>query len=480
MSSIQTIREAIIEALPIETSNHGTVPERRHMYIPSSHLKALRLECNLVVGARGVGKSTWTAALSSIPLRTILGNSLAELDKTDVRIGFSNAPNPEIHPDGDAFSSLMDTGAKPYDVWRAVLTRWLAGVVGKSVPEQTWNETIDWVRAQPDSFAKLARDANEQLEHMGRFGLIVFDALDRTSSDWKTMDGIVRDLLRLVLWLKSFPRIHGKVFLREDQFDRTITDFPDASKLLSTRAELTWAPHDLHGLLWQMLCNAPMPHGEYLRNVYKKIVGVPPASKDGVWHLAEDIKREGGKQRTLFESLAGPWMGRDPRRGVPYVWSVSHLADGRGRTSLRSFRAAIRAAAEDSLEKYPSHIHALHFESIKRGVQKASEIRVDEMVEDYPWVTQLMAPLRGLTVPCDFALMEERWHQQFPSGPQSLCSNRLPPQHLERGWPGVRTDLERLGIFETKKDDRLNMPDLYRVGFGLGRRGGVKVSDPNR
>jgi hypothetical protein len=24
------------------------------------------------------------------------------------------------------------------------------------------------------------------------------------------------------------------------------------------------------------------------------------------------------------------------------------------------------------------------------------------------------------------------------------------------------------------KDGRINMPDLYRVGFGLGRRGGVK------
>lgn len=37
-------------------------------------------------------------------------------------------------------------------------------------------------------------------------------------------------------------------------------------------------------------------------------------------------------------------------------------------------------------------------------------------------------------------------------------------------------DLERLGIFEKMKDSRINMPDLYRVGFGLGRRGGVKPS----
>lgn len=50
----------------------------------------------------------------------------------------------------------------------------------------------------------------------------------------------------------------------------------------------------------------------------------------------------------------------------------------------------------------------------------------------------------------------------------------MPPQHAERGWDGLRQDLIRLGIFETKKDGRIDMPDLYRVGFGLGRRGGVK------
>jgi hypothetical protein len=38
----------------------------------------------------------------------------------------------------------------------------------------------------------------------------------------------------------------------------------------------------------------------------------------------------------------------------------------------------------------------------------------------------------------------------------------------------VREDLQRLGLLETKKDGRIDMPDLYRVGFGLGRKGGVK------
>ncbi|ADP11828.1 hypothetical protein EJP617_21470 [Erwinia sp. Ejp617] len=35
----------------------------------------------------------------------------------------------------------------------------------------------------------------------------------------------------------------------------------------------------------------------------------------------------------------------------------------------------------------------------------------------------------------------------------------------------------RIGVFEERADERIDMPDLYRVGFGLGRKGGVK---PNK
>ena len=46
-------------------------------------------------------------------------------------------------------------------------------------------------------------------------------------------------------------------------------------------------------------------------------------------------------------------------------------------------------------------------------------------------------------------------------------------QHLERER-GVRHDLEDLGIFLSMEDGRINVPDVFRVGYGLGRRGGVK------
>ena len=53
---------------------------------------------------------------------------------------------------------------------------------------------------------------------------------------------------------------------------------------------------------------------------------------------------------------------------------------------------------------------------------------------------------------------------------------RLPPRRIDLGADGVREALEFLGIFFRMRDGRVNIPDVYRVGYGLGREGGVKPS----
>jgi hypothetical protein len=497
MNDVKKIREAMISVLPTSSSNFGESIEARFMYLPTAHIKALRLDCNLVVGARGVGKSFWTSALADADLRKKLKQDLPELENTAVYIGFSVKEAIDDYPNSDIFIQLIDLAYSAYDIWRAVVARWLSKVVNQTIPCQEWKETVIWVRDNPEKFARLTQEANTIFQKDNKSGLIVFDALDRTSHDWNGMDNIVRDLLRVVLWLKSFSCLHAKVFLREDQFNRAVMSFPDASKLLATKVELTWLGSDLHGLLWQILCNAYGEHGTCLQKVYQQgllgflpLGGIPnyklgsfmdkfhsPDEDDGIWRIHDELKRNTEQQRKLFELLAGAWMGKNPRRGVPYVWIVSHLSDGQGLTSPRSFLVAIRESAENSQNRYSEHTVALHYESIKTGVQKASAIRVAEIAEDYPWVRPIMAPLQGLSLPCEFKQIEERWLQAFPDGLSSVTVDKLPPQNIDQGWLGMKNDLARIGFFTIKKDGRTDMPDLYRVGFGLGRRGGVK---PNR
>lgn len=469
MIEVQLQRQAILAA-DLKPISFGGQPNAANLYIPPSHLKALKLETSVVIGGRGVGKSFWAAALSSEELRSLVGLALPEFQALQVSIGFSEKSKAE-YPDADTFKSLLnDTQLDTYDIWRAVIVRWVARLLDtpEAVPATDWQATIAWVQNEPE----LVKDL--MLKARTNKGLIVFDALDRSSDNWQAMDNLVRGLLRSLLWLKSFSGLYGKVFLREDQAERTVFDFPDASKLKATQAELTWAKHDLHGLLWQRLINAPDNHGEILRNVLVQLESHPQYEKN-IWMLPEAMKRETSVQRKAFEQLAGPWMGKDRRRGVPYIWTVSHLADCRGLASPRSFLAAMEKAIEDSAGRDLEHRYALHYESIKRGIQEASKIRVDEVAEDYPWVKSVLEALEGLNVPIEFSEIKARWQEKFTGGVASIDNQQqLPAQHEKQSWEGVQEDLQRLGMLETKKDNRVDMPDLYRVGFKLGRKGGIR------
>ena len=207
MADVTKIREAIIAALPIDTANHGEPPDAAALYIPPAHVKALRLECNLVVGTRGVGKSFWTAALGSSDLRAALGSSVRELDHTDVRIGFSMTESIDHYPNAEIFAQMLGSGIEAYDIWRAVVVRWLAARLSENLPNAHWTDTVRWLKENPEDTARLMQRADTVFAEKQRFGLIVFDALDRTGNDWRVMDGIVRDLLRTTLWLKSYSRL---------------------------------------------------------------------------------------------------------------------------------------------------------------------------------------------------------------------------------------------------------------------------------
>ncbi len=473
MTNPKTIREAIIAA-PFELDNTGETPRPGTLYIPPAHRKALSRESVLVVGARGVGKSFWTTALGDNELREQLGGSIKELASTIIHIGHAARSSNSAYPDRETFKDLLAKGHEAYAVWRTVIARWLAVVAGETITADSWVSSVQWVEKNPERIARILENASQKLNKDGHFGLIVFDALDRTSDDWETMNHIVRDLLRVALWLRDFPNLRAKVFLRPDQLERTVTTFVDASKILATRADLTWERHDLHAMMWLRLINAPGLHGDCLRSLASSVLPptIKPLLDNDAWVLPSALTAENPYQRPLFESLAGDKMGKDARRGVPYVWSVSHLADGHGWTSPRSFLAAISAAAEDS-QRYRDYPLALHYESLKRGIQKASQIRVEQVAEDDPWVRDVMLPLKGSNVPREYAGILEAWENDFPKGSGSISTSHLPPQHAD-SWEGVCKDLERLGIFVTRKDGRIDMPDLYRVGFGLGRRGGVK------
>lgn len=490
--SVESIRQAILDALPLEVAQHTDEIAPSRLYLPLPHLKALRLESNLVIGDRGVGKSVWCQALqqsSSLQCINALPKSLFPYPVT-VLPGYGTNSDPR-YPDSDTFEKLIKKGLTPYAIWRGVICRALAEVISQPIPNNQWESTVRWVQDQPEAVAALIQKADQHSQDAGMGILFVFDALDRVSSSgqWSFVDQAIGDLLRLVLQLKGTKRLHAKVFLRTDQYERgRFSGIPDVSKLQSTRVELIWSVTDLHGMLWQSLTNGQSSNAsECFRawcrqessdsqpNLFDRTQTQDGDPTSNRWPLPPLLQRDENAQRRLFQRLAGAWMGKDRRRGIPYIWIVNHLADGRGLTSPRSFLEAIKKAAEDS-ERYSEYPLALHFESLKRGVQVASEVRIDELAEDHPWLKGLMTPLAGLSVPCTEEAIYERWVEKigYKSDGAFGLSESLPVNLRNMGRTGIFAYLVHLGLITIMRDNRINMPDLYRVGFRLGRKGGVK------
>ena len=499
------LRRDLINALPADVAQESEEISLTQLYVPWSHSKALRLESSLVIGDRGVGKSVWSQALQNLAQQDrneILPDDLFPY-RLQVRPGFGTALKHDNYPDSEEFENMLSKGnCQSYDIWRAVLCRSFPRAIQQDrpqpIPTSCWQDTVGWVMANREEVAVLIEQADKWFHERNEGFLLVFDALDRVTSKgrWQIVDQAIRDLLRLALQLKASRRLHTKVFLRTDQYERgNFAGITDLSKLQATRVELVWSRIDLHGLLWQRLTNAPsntsareqfrrwcqdtVAAGQSsLRNTgqFSDPSPTPAVSNGARWQLPGLLKKDDDLQRALFEKLAGTWMGKDRRRGVPYLWIVNHLADGQGQTSPRSFLAVIGQAAEDSLQRYEGHPRALHYESLRRGVQAASQIRINELAEDHPWIKELMKPLQGLSVPCASDQFEDCWQMKFGQIPDGVpdLPERLPERLGKQGLQGVMDYLEQLGLITFMRDGRINMPDLYRLGFRLGRRGGIK------
>jgi hypothetical protein len=297
--------------------------------------------------------------------------------------------------------------------------------------------------------------------------------LDLLADKWSDIRPIAKALFQFALDLRSYRSVRLKLFVRSDMIDdQEVFNFPDSSKLKAKKVSLEWSKADLYALMFQCIGNNPdcgSQIREWLQKSYK-LEWEP--SKGSAWIIPQSLRFEEEKQKEIFHAISGPHMGSGRKRGFPYTWLPNHLGDAREQVSPRSFSAALKHAAENTPPEYE---FPLHYNAIKKGVQKASEIRVDEVQEDYPWIRNVMNPIKGLVVPCEKKEITSRWKTRKTIDEiKSQEHKRLPPRHLDSGPDGILQDLETLKLIQEMDDGRIQMPDVYRIAFGLGRKGGVK------
>ncbi len=480
-----SIRQALVD-LPLTQAWEDLAPPRpSEIYIPLMHHKALPPDVSIVEGMRGAGKSFWTAILADDDTRKLVsGVANIHWPNLIVKVGFGLDPDNERFPDAKRIALLITQDCSPDDIWRSVLLRHLLKELGKPLP---FDDEVDaaalWVAANRDPANRYLAECDRDLAQQKKVLLLLFDSLDRLADNWGLIREILSAALQLGLECRSRRAIRCKFFLRPDMVeeDDEIWRFSDSSKLLHSMSGLTWRPNDLFGLILLHLANSESA-GPAFRDAIEHQVHIQWREIDDVYPLPRELTAGEQPLRGIVEALAGPWMGTTAKRGFTFTWIPTHLSDAKGRLSPRSILLAVKRAAEWTSEQYPNHRTALHYEGIQQGVVKASKIRISEIKEDYPWVGPLLEALEGTTVPLTTDELTTKWTKScIQSSLEAAQQNkRLPPRRYSSDpnrkgeIQALVDDLVELAILYRTEDNRINMPDIFRVGFGIKRKGGVK------
>jgi hypothetical protein len=365
-------------------------------------------------------------------------------------------------------ATLQAQGYEPETIWRGVLINALRAEISLAVPASL-RDIIPWMKADIERSEAALREADRSFLNKKQIFLLVFDALDRLGKDWNVITPLTEGILRLALDMRGFRAMKAKVFMRTDQSkDDSLFRFADASKIRSDAVSLVWGRSELFGLLYNQLLK-----DEDVRGALLRLAGDETADD-----LSSELLRDEDLQERLFYRLAGEFMGAGPKRGRTYTWLYDHLADTFGETSPRSFITALRRAANFRPAKGET---VIDYVGIRGGVQEASRVRVSQLKEDYEWIETAIVALHGLEVPCDPTTFIRRWAERKTAAELRLQAKdetrRLPLELVnthDSDEEALLRALKNIGVVEFRTENRINMPDIFRVEAGIKRRGGVR------
>lgn len=261
----------------------------------------------------------------------------------------------------------------------------------------------------------------------------------------------------------ALRHIRAKIFVREDLFAASTSAFPDASKLESRSVSLEWRTEDLYRVLIKHMANL----SEGLRAwIQCSSPGIPLQERGALgWTPPAPLPERGrSSQKAFVDHLAGDRMG-SVKSSYTYRWIPNRLQDARSRIVPRSMLSLIRYAARVALECGPSArgLQLLDHSELREALVHTSNQRVAELREEFPVVARL-EHLRDGTV-----MFERKDVVNALSRPTNE-----PDGHGEDGERVLRTLLD-LGVMSVRRlDGRIDVPDIYRYGFGIKRKGGVK------
>lgn len=478
------IRRAIAN-IPADVSNDAVganVAKLQDIFAPEAHSIALDPSTPIILGPRGSGKSFWSSVLGQANTRAEVVKAYPKLGlaKVDVQFGYTGVGGSE----GVSFDHIDDLVSQNAPIEEAKAFWWATilnatarqfnfGTSRRTKPKDFFSTAQDWEKRED-----LLDSYEQQLRSQDKILLIVFDALDTVARTWPRRRLLTEALLEVVWAMRAYRNIRLKLFLRPDQIEDDALRFVELPKLRTGALRLKWEIEDLYGLLFARLA---LTQDDMCRKAFITLLqsnNINPPDRDAILTRRWSLVTSKDDQKVIMDALAGPFMGQGSyafKKGSTYNWPITHLADAFSEVTPRSFLGLMIAAAQYGIS--PDN-RVITPDGIRHGLRAASKTRVDQLQQEFPWIKGVLAPLSGLLLPQTEDKVVDVWKNadtinQLIKDAES--QNYLPP------FPSKSTNsesdlcvaLERIGVMSRRNDDRIDMPDLFRVAAKLLKKGSI-------
>lgn len=485
-------RRQILESL--EHLSPGEGAAEREASDPASLLKnflptptfkrALDPNAFLIIGERGAGKTELFRVLGSAPnLEEISGRGLRIGKSATLVAGYGRVlPQETGQPDGAVVQQLLGQTDEVH--WHAFWLGMLAARLSRQGEFLDLPADLSVALNKPDRVGIWHPMAMQKLDALvgclnsfeatllseKRTILVTYDELDRVVPAYRHLFAPLRALLSL--WLekwRSWTQLRPKIILRTDLWESRLLAFPDASKLAGHRVDLDWRPEWLYQMAIKRMLNGTQSLREFVIDAAQEAGA--PLTILATEELGLLPQVDESAFAAVVTAMVGEFMGANPRKGWTYSWIPNHIQDAKGRALPRPFLNVFALAARVALDRtgladtreLPLFIPS----DLGDALARTSERRMDEVSEARAWLQPLRTLFDGKEVP---VAAEEV---------VSLLAKVHWPEPPDLGAPPTNEPGEllgyliELGLFERRPDGRLNVPDIYRHGLGMKRRGGV-------
>ena len=492
-----TLREQLAKALD-RIPTDGSPQDWGDVYIPPSHLQALDPDRMVVEGMRGAGKSFWTGVLTNADFRKQLGmldigfdlkKSLQSVQDS-YRIGLDAGTLETKFPKSNELAKLLALpGVNPETIWMVAILLLFPedtqlGMPRSTDPYDVWTTPMAWAGLNPARISNGLAFLDRRLSASSQVTLVVIDAIDRASHDLSQVSAMGAGLLRVLLELRFAKGLRIKAFFREDVLSRASPSVVDASKLLNNKVILKWDQNELYSLAFSRIAQ----HSTYFREQFRNLAGFS-WRRDSAQRFVCDKINDIDIQKDLWCALVGNYMGKIATKGHSYPYIFNHLSDGLGRVAPRTFLVALQEALAATVNQYTEKTdHVIHYEAIKDGVRTASSNRVDQLKEEYAWIDPALQCIHSQkeTIPMNWTTLKSIWLANTAAVLNEIESMRerslIPWQtHSDPTIKieALRTTLNEIGVIKVKmrgNDERIEIPDIYRLAYKIGRKGGIATS----